>query len=1426
MRFKGEFSTAFSLFALAGLLGAAFLWPRSLPASPDFRFDRLSLEHGLSQSSVFGLAEDRYGFLWIATEQGLDRFDGFGVETLRYAPGEARSLTHSGIRALLVDHEGMLWVGTWDGLNRVDPRDLSVRRYAAPAPHDQAAFSVQADGLGQVCGERLLVQTRDALWWLDLTGEDRDLKPLMIGETDHVGLPNSWLMADAQSAWLANATTLWRLDCQGMRLQQLKHLPPSGDPIAERGRHRLARLPEGGLLWAASDGLRLLDPANDRLRTRPIEQPPPWSEQAPLAVHVDDQGQPWVLLPKAILAIDPADLTRWTLAAELPELQSNSISHRLDSARSGDGVLWLAGSFGLGVVDEPGRQLRMLEHDPSRPDSLPPTLGRVGYRLLADRFGVLWVGANLGGLARYVPEQHRFGRVPLALQGLSRVVRGVVEVSDGERSWLWVGYDEAGIEVLELDRAGTFSASLSFRANGQQPGGLPGNQVVAMAREPGNQRVWVLGNDWLAWHDPSPRKAGFVPVPIPDDFSSPRALGFSRDGQTLLVTTSTELWRLKLDQPTPTLRPLLSEFPSRQNTDFYPVLELANGAIALGGRHGLSLINPDAGTHHFHDLGVGQVGSPARFVFSLAEAGNGDLWLGTHGGGLVQISSAGLVQRDPPLRRWTSAEGLADNTVYAILVDGDGCLWVSGNRGLSQLCPDNERLRNFGLHDGLQAYEFNGRVADIGPGGRFYLGGIKGINHFWPGDIVDHPQPPIVRLAAVSVAGQDKDKSSWQQPLRLRHDQNELTIDFIGLHSTAPARIRFSYRLRGLDNEWIDAGQLRRVRYPALPTGEYRFELRAANPDGVWSEPREMLEAVIKPPPWRTWPAYLGYLLVLLAGSAFLAWTVRQRRLQLEALVRQRTGELADRNQTVSRQAAELEELLQSRQALYANVSHELRTPLTLIRAGLERLKRNPEDSEALALGERYTQRLDRLVDQLLDLSRVRADAFRPEIQAWSLDDWLRGIAHDHAALAEQRQLQLDLNIQGQWHTHCNRELLEKCLGNLLSNALKYTPPGGQVVVRLGGSTDQADIEVCDTGPGVPPDQQASIFQRFQRLPAHENQAEKGAGIGLALVHEAIQALDGEIHLYSRPGEGSRFILVIPAQQVEQDSKAPDSAPDQAPGLPEAPVPLVAPSETLPEQAGNGKAARLGTLLIVEDNRDLRRHLKGLLSDQWKIITAADGDQALARLAAHDIDIVLSDIMMPNMDGLELLRRIRNNLATSHIPFLILTARRDADTRLQGLRLAADAVLTKPFNHDELRLKLTNAVRAIESLRRQTMADNGNEPTISALDQAFMDQVNSWLEAHFSDSATRISDLAQRLDLDERSLQRKTRALFGKPPRSILTDYRLDRAKHMLAASERTITEIAAECGFSSASYFSQQFSKHFGKPPGSWKTEKKARKS
>jgi signal transduction histidine kinase/CheY-like chemotaxis protein/ligand-binding sensor domain-containing protein len=1315
---------------LALLLIGAGLMPliaQTAPPTSEIRLERLSLEHGLTQSSVYALTEDSQGYLWVGTEHAADRFDGHTFQALRSVPGASPSLTSHTIRTFFTDRDGDLWIGTHHGLNRVELMSGQIEHFLLDVAADDHSIAIQEHGIAESCTGQIIALTRSRPWLLE--ADRRSPRSLMTRKMIPDQAPAALVTDDQGAIWMTDGRYLWRLPCGGERLETMLELSLESH-LRQTSPNALAIGPGREILWATAAGLIAVDPATGREISRTTPSQTGLEGERVEAVAVDSGGQIWLALPNRIVRVDSERPGSWE---EKLNILNAGVAHgrlqRLQLAESGDGLIWLAGHFGVAVYRPGGRSLQLLDHQPGNPESLPPTLGRVGYTLLADRFGVVWIGANLAGLARYVPEQQRFRHIRDDSPGVDNVIRGVVEQSLQNQTYIWTGSDESGVTLWKQYDDGGVEIVTRFRQAGPAKRRIPSDHAYAMARNPADGRVWIGAQGWLGRADARGPSIDFVPVDSESSGISPRVMAFSTGGERLYVADARRIWMLdtRHDPDDSTLELLLDTRPDPDLSSISALKVASDGRLLVGTQRGMLVVDPGSLNIEYLDLAGNRDRVPANYVFSLAESPNGILWIGTRGGGLAQVPLAAVGSGTPAIDWWSTANGLVDDTIYAILPEPSGQLWISSNRGLMRFDPDSGRIRHYGPHDGLRHYEFNGRVADIGPSGQYYFGGINGFNLFRLESIADHPAPPLVRLQGAQVNDrllETADNPSG--PVMLRHRDNYLVLDYVALHTVAPERNRHAYKLEGLETEWVDAGTARRARYPGLPPGDYRFWVKAANADGVWSEPELLFQARIQPPPWQHPFAYLIYVLLVLAGLA-ITWQIhRRRRRALEALVARRTSELAERNEQVSRQARELEKALASRETLYANVSHELRTPLTLIRAGFDRLKRNPADAEALELGERYVRRLDRLVDQLLDLSRVRADAFPPADSPWPVNRMLKELVRDHAPLAEDRKLQLDLVLEGEWQTRCNRELFDKCLTNLLSNAIKYTPAGGQVVLRLNGCAESAEIEVGDTGPGIAPEEQAIIFERFQRRLAHENQAEKGAGIGLALVREAAVGPGRRDPAGKHPRPRQPFHPCDSGSSDHPNRYRPTVNSDKT-------NKVTRPTRNRPNpqsssrtcQDPTSRANRLGTLLIVEDNRDLRRHLKGLLSDQWKIITARDGRQALARLAAHDIDVIVSDIMMPNMDGLDLLKRIRNDLATSHIPFLILTARRDAETRLQGLKLAADAILTKPFNDQELRLTLANTARAIESRRRHDRAENGDQSDTSPRDQAFIDQVNA-----------------------------------------------------------------------------------------------------
>jgi len=755
------------------------------------------------------------------------------------------------------------------------------------------------------------------------------------------------------------------------------------------------------------------------------------------------------------------------------------------------------------------------------------------------------------------------------------------------------------------------------------------------------------------------------------------------------------------------------------------------------------------------------------------------------------------------------------------------------------------KATDYQMSEGLPALEFNSRAFDRGQNGQWYFGSVGGITWFTPEKIKPHPMPPNVISHQVLINDEPVSLSNADSALTLPHQKNNIVIEFSGIHYASTEQNQYAYRLEGHEDQWVMAAPDRVARYTNLPPGNYRFWVRAANLDGVWSAPTMLFQAQIRPPWWATSWAYLSYGLLLFGLIALLFFRSMQRSQRLEAIVAERTAELDQKNQLIESQARALEESLQARTVFFANISHEFRTPLTLIQAAIDQWVPAEDKAEPKRLAERYLQRLARLVDQLLDLSKLRLTGVDAASQPWSVNAIVQASVHGFEYLATQRGVALSFEADNAYSTQVDQASVEKIMLNLLSNALKYTPQGGRVLVSLSHDRDQVTIAVQDTGPGIAADQQALIFERFERLASEETLRREGAGIGLALVKEAASAIGGSVALTSEPGVGSEFVVRFPGDQTEEIQASEANtvfssdqrlALDQAVLGEDSLMEGALAHEALEDPSAQRSISDQPKLLIVEDNPDLRGYLTNLLKPQWNVFQAGDGEAALNILKVHDIDVILSDLMMPKMDGLALLTAIRDNIETSHIPFLLLSARHDTDTKVSGLTLRADDFLTKPFSPEELKLKLANVLDTRERMRmflaQQRLGDpaQGPESSTDLLDQArhglsprdhkFLDRLNQWLEANYKDSERGVDAMATQLSMNERTLQRKVRALLGLTPLQYLTAYRLDQAKRQMSDPSQTLAEVSFDCGFTSQQAFSRAFKQQFGVTPTQWRAQ------
>ena len=635
---------------------------------------------------------------------------------------------------------------------------------------------------------------------------------------------------------------------------------------------------------------------------------------------------------------------------------------------------------------------------------------------------------------------------------------------------------------------------------------------------------------------------------------------------------------------------------------------------------------------------------------------------------------------------------------------------------------------------------------------------------------------------------------------------------------------RYAYKLEGVDEDWIETGASKRfATYTMVPPGNHVLQVKASNPDGSWSDQINSIQLTVLPPWWQTWWAYSLYVIVFVL---MLFVYIRLRTIGLtrkaevlEKTVEERTAQIREHEKQIQYQAEHLEELLHLKEKLIANISHEFRTPLTLISGPVKRMLNtsdSPENISRLQMVKRNSERLLRLVDQLLGLARLGAE--EPLTQSMQpLTSMARMITESFQATAEEKDLKLSMEPGDELWVNCSADALEKILLNLLSNAIKYTPAGGRITVNTAlNENDRVALSVNDTGVGIAEKDQQAIFERFHRID-DSAEAVPGAGIGLALVKELAEAHDGKIHLHSRTGEGTRIVVTLPRSKftpvAEEISRV--AVNDEA-------IALEIESLKRPSDAGLRQAPDQGIddrprILVVEDNVDMQNYLVELLSEDYHCDVAGDGQQAVETAFEYIPDLVLCDVLLPKMDGFQVSHALRNDERTSHIPIIMLTARSDRDSRLEGWKEHVDAYLTKPFDDEELKLRISNLLEIRDILKSrfssQFFEETKSGHSLIKGENGFIEKLECVLEQHHVDPEFGLVQMASEVFMSPRQLQRKLKAIAGHSPTEFLRSYRLRKARDLLRSGKQ-VALAADAVGFSTPNYFTNCFKAQFGHTP------------
>lgn len=821
-------------------------------------------------------------------------------------------------------------------------------------------------------------------------------------------------------------------------------------------------------------------------------------------------------------------------------------------------------------------------------------------------------------------------------------------------------------------------------------------------------------------------------------------------------------------------------------------------------------------------------------VHSIFFTRNKEMYISTFGGGFNKLLS--LDDTQAKFQSFTMKDGLSSDILLSIAEDKEGNLWLTTEEELCKFTPSTGKIENYPSKVFPIHINFNEGAALKAQDGKLMFNTVKGILYFSPDSISTNQYVPPIIFTSFQQAEQTITPEEGgilttniddTQLISLPHDRNSFSIQFSALDMRYPNSISYAYQLEGFEKNWNYIGNQRTATYTNLPKGTYTLKVKSTNSDGVWVENTRSLKFIILPSFWETPWAYLLYVLfiaLIIFTASYILFTIF--RLKHKVTVEQQISDIKLR--------------------FFTNISHELRTPLTLIAGPIEQVLQNGhlshEEKEQLTLVERNTNRMLRLVNQILDFRKIQNNKMKMRVQQIDLIPFTQHIMASFNYLADEHQIDFGLQTDlSSLHIWADADKLEKILFNLLSNAFKYTPQGKQIKIVITETGAEVAITVEDQGIGIAENKQKSLFVRFENLVDKNLFNQSSTGIGLSLVKELVEMHHGNISLHSRPGEGSRFTIKLPKGKEHFDETTEFILSDDViTDISQVcqPSQLISLTENEKEDIDKEKES----LLIVEDNQELRFFLKTIFNQYFNVIEAENGKTGLEKSKSHQPDIIVSDVMMPEMDGIEMTHALREDITTSHIPIVLLTAKSNIESKIDGMKQGADDYITKPFSAAYLKARIFNLLEQRKKLQalycasllpapseqQPTEQPTGQQPEkdsamlLSPNDQRFMDKVLETIEKNMDNGELMVEDIAAEVNMSRSVFFKKLKTLTGLSPVEFLREIRMKRAAQLIETEEYNMAQTAYMVGINDSHYFSKCFKQQYGITPTEYKESRK----
>lgn len=1319
--------------------------------------------------------------------------------------GLADGLSHSSVFAIDQDKEGKLWFATYDGVNRYDGYKFTVYRHQYKDPYSLAndiarclvVDSVDRVWVGTREGLSLYDRCKDAFsnYFYKKGGKDisvvgicsisQDLLMLVTGE--------DVLFFDVKKTAFVESLLF-----QSVRLSVPSTLKRQGDnvyigtedgvyiySIAKNTLNKFAEIPHGvrvqsilcqsDRVWMGTEGsgLYVYEAKTHRLKhyRQGTEKQSGLNSDYVRSLGVDDKGQLWVGTYGG-LNIYQQDTDSF-LSIESSEMQDGSLSQNSVRSifRDSQGGMWLGTYWGgVNYYHPLCNQFRCLRHIPF----INSLSDNIVSCIVEDKNQNLWIGTSNGGLNFYNRVSRQFKSYPFKAgeKDLNMPFRDIKTVYvDEANDEVYVGAHAGGMMVLHRK-----SGKMEYynRSNSN----IISNNIYSILPDD-NDGLLLASLDGLLRYDRRNRRFAVIET---DRYGEK----IPQSNTVLFLDSKRRLW--------------------------------------LGGKKGIAVCNMADGMLVVDKEYNNWIPSLTdAFVNCFHESVTGYMWIGTRNG-LFVLRNGG-----DDCRQYTVADGLPSNVIYGILEDSNGNLWISTNQGLSCLNQKNGRFRNFTVFDGLQSNQFNAGSYCRLKNGKMLFGGINGITVFHPETLIDNPYTPKPSIDKFFVFNKEvlpgdetgilKKSIETVDHVTLASSQNSFAISFVVSNFVSGRHNTFMYKLDGYDRTWYKQGDITPVSYSNLPAGEYTFYVKVANNDGRWNEEPAVLHIRILPVWYCSWWFVLILLVVVVLLVCGVVRYFRLRNSMQTALAKERLDK--------ERQ----EEMNEMKISFYVNISHELRTPLTLIVAPLQELLKRIKghwEHEQLLYINRNTTRLLHLVNQMMDYRRAELGIFELHPMYGNAYKKVMNCFVNYESLAKRKDIDYNFCTELQEENGLfDENYLDLITNNLLSNAFKYTEVGESIMVRLYKENMNLVLQVADTGVGIPKEKQKKVFERFYQV---ESGCE-GSGIGLSLVQRLVELHHGKITLQSEVGKGSVFTVYLPqnesAYTQEELSCGRNELDGQRVYSTNARDIYVGEEENMDiEDPELKEETKRGTVLVAEDNEELRRYIVQGLSEQFNVLEAENGQKALEVLKNTEVDLIVTDVMMPIMDGIKLCKSVKQNLRTCHIPVYMLSAKSDVKYQLKGLQVGADDYIPKPFSIEVLKAKILNALRMryrIFERYSNTVEIEPEKITGNSMDEDFLRKAIAVVEKNMDNVEFSTEQFAREMNMSRSGLHLKLKSITGKSAIDFIHKIRFNRACQLLREGEHTVAEISFMVGYNTPSYFATRFKKYMGCLPteyGKKKTE------